>query len=291
MIGSQKDMKISKIKCYNMKEYTMRLFSRHKSHSCLRDKIKLPVLTCIRFGSVTRGTLPYKVEINSPESIVVSANKRLMKEAFNRAGVKTAEWFIYTSNGFRREGIQPQGLVETSNLSYPLIAKHIYGSRGTGNYKLNSKEELESWMRSRDLSKYIFEEYLKGYCREYRAHVSINGEFYTCRKMLRNEVPNDKRWSRHSEDCVWVMPENSKFDKPINWELIVEDCKKALKSIGADVLSFDIKVQSSKNKDGVLRENPKWALLESNSASSLGEIGAKKYLEEIPKIVESKLHG
>lgn len=140
---------------------------------------------------------------------------------------------------------------------------------------LNRKEE------------YIGEIFFK-HGREYRIHVTEQGYFYTCRKMLKKDA--EVRWSRHDVDCSWIKEENPLFDKPVNWDAIVADCVKALKTIGADVLAFDVKVQTAKDKKGNKRENPNWILIESASAPSFGEVTTQQYIKIIPQIVNAKLN-
>lgn len=256
---------------------TLRVFSRHPSHRILRRKaILTPVLACIRLGSTTVGTLPYKVEINSVESIRRSANKLFMKQAFERAGVKTAErWTDGALNDWARD-------------RYPIVAKSHYGSRGDGNTLIMNQSQLESWMRNKNVNNYIFEKFYN-YGLEFRLHITERGCFYTCRKALKQDCPESEKWRHHDDNCVWFMETNENFLKPNSWNDIVTDCCRALKSVGADVLSFDVKVQSATNQKGKRREYQDYILLECNSASSFGDVTAEKYIEEIPRIIDYKL--
>lgn len=132
---------------------------------------------------------------------------------------------------------------------------------------------------------YIVEEFVN-YTKEYRIHVSSLGRcFYTCRKMLKEEVAAEERWFRNSKNCVWMLEENPLFDKPSTWNLIVEDCLKALAALGLDTCAFDVKV----SKKG------EWTILEGNSAPSFGEctpkeptIVALRYIEELNELIKSK---
>jgi hypothetical protein len=170
---------------------------------------------------------------------------------------------------------------------YPIVAKHIHGSRGDGNTLIKTAEELDQWLVGKTLSNYIFEKFYN-YSREYRLHVTKNGCFYTCRKMLKEETSKDDRWRRHDDNCVWILEENPLFDKPVNWNLMVEDSIKALLSTGLEIGCIDLKCQSSKDSKGRIRENPEWIILETNSAPSMGEITQEKYLIEIPKLLKEK---
>lgn len=270
----------------------LRVFSRHSTHNGLREAhILLPVLTCLRLGSTTVGNLNYEVEINKPAAIRNSASKFLMKKCFMRAGVKTADWWIHEGGKFVRvTGLKDNDKLVTVEepLPFPLVAKSHFGSRGEGNYLLKDQVALNEWMKGKNMNSYIFERFLSGYNREYRLHITAEGCFYTCRKMLKEDCPKEERWHRHEDNCVWYIEENENFDKPVNWNEIVKDCVAALNATGLDVCSFDVKVESAKSKKETLRKDPKWALLECNSASSFGEGTLEKYINQIPKIVKYK---
>jgi glutathione synthase/RimK-type ligase-like ATP-grasp enzyme len=260
------------------------IFSRHPTHNELRKvSIKVPVLTSIRFGSVNLGGIRYKLELNKPEAIKVSSNKALMKRAFTDAGVKTADWWLY-NNGFIKQEIargQAATITAIEDLPYPIVAKSLYGSRGIGNFLLRTQQEFTQWLQNKDLGNYIFEKFYN-YTREYRLHVSVNGCFYTCRKMLKSDTPEANRWYRNDSNCVWIVEENEAFNKPQNWDKIVQNCIIALDAVGLDVAAFDVKVRGRDDNDFVI--------LESNSAPSFGDITIQKYAEEIPKIIQQKLN-
>ena len=226
----------------------------------------------VRFGSVTE--LKSDVEVNSVESIKNSSSKLKMKKCFDNAGVHTAKW----GQANNLEDLLKLANSLTNEWKNYLVCKSLFGSRGNGNTLIKSVDELEIWAINKNLENYIFEKFYN-YTREYRLHITEEGCFYTCRKLLKEDTPNDRRWYRNDSNSVWVVEENASFNKPSNWNLIIEDCVKALKSIGADVLSFDVKV--SKDEDFIL--------IECNSASSFGKITLEKYKEEIPKIINRKL--
>ncbi len=276
------------------------ILSRHPSHDIFRSKFKkfnlLPYKSVIRFGSSTEveDTIDNggnRIEINTIQAVKISANKLLMKQKFTEAGVKTAEMFIYAQNFF--VNIE-SSRVEIENLPFPIVAKAHYGSKGKGNTLIKSQEELESWMEGKNLSNYIFEKFVN-YGHEFRLHVTEDGCFYTCRKALKENVPENEKWRRHDDICVWFLEENESFHKPNSWDDIVNDCVNALISIGADILSFDVKVQTPYTKKGEPREYQDYILLECNSASSMGNlenedisICAQKYIEMLPKLIIKK---
>tara|TARA_R110000851_G_scaffold197269_1_gene348321 strand:- start:1619 stop:2485 length:867 start_codon:yes stop_codon:yes gene_type:complete len=274
--------------------------SRHPSHSKLRSRngrllSLLPFKSVIRFGSskelddtiINGGS---RIELNSIEAIKNSSNKLLMKECFTNNKVKTADWWTYNNieklfqPEFSDEELE---MYELNDLSYPIISKHIRGSRGTGNKKHDNQESLEFWMDGRNLDNYIFEKFYN-YNREYRLHVSKDGCFYTCRKMLKRDCPVNKRWFKNDSNSVWIMEENDSFDKPVNWDSIVVECVKALTSVGLDFGAIDLRIQSSKNKKDVVRDDPKFIIVEINSAPSFGEVTLEKYIEVLPKLLMNK---
>ena len=270
----------------------VKIRSRHPSHSVLRRKISTLYNVIFRLGSTTPTSEitknPNVIEINTVEAVKNSANKLLMKQCFTEAGIKTADWWTFdNSNRFfnRTAG----GHTAYDDLPYPIVTKHIYGSRGTGNTLIKSKAELEQWIKGKTLANYIFEKFYN-YSREYRLHITSERCFYTCRKMLKEETPDDKRWFRNDSNSVWILEENENFDKPVNWSDIIKHSILALNAVGLTVGAVDVKVQSATtlNKLGkeVTRKEPEFIIIEINSAPSFGEVTATKYAEELPIIIE-----
>ncbi len=269
--------------------YRPKIRSRHPSHDVLRGKLpRFPFPCVIRLGSstLTKNVFPNVntriIEINPVSAIEISASKLLMKQAFNKAEVKTAEWFKCATKDEAYDNIKKLGW------KYPIIIKSIYGSRNRGNTFIQEPQRLEEWMaKNKDISHYIFEKFfVMG--REYRLHITKNGCFYTCRKMLRRDA--QEKWHRHDDNCVWIKEDNPLFDKPVNWDAIVSDCVKALTVIGADFLAFDVKVQTTKNKHGEVRPNPDFILIETASAPSFGDVTSQMYLEILPKLIQDKIN-
>ena len=288
----------------NKKKYKLyypRICSRHSSHSILRAKNQtlplLPFRSVIRLGSSTESD--GRLEINTVEAVKNSASKLLMKQKFTEAGVKTANWNVIRNgvwcnynpnygenmhdNNFRYYEYDGN-VVENVFLNFPFVAKSLHGSRGIGNTKINTKEEFENWLINKNLDNYIFEAFCK-MTREYRLHVTKFGCFYTCRKLVKSDAPEDT-WQKHDDVCNWVLEENPSFKKPKNWDAIVADCIKAKDALGLDICAFDVGVQGA--KDGVERENPEWVIFESCSAASFGNITGQKYIEILPKLLIDK---
>lgn len=277
------------------------VLSRHPSHNILRARNKtLPLFdfpSVIRFGSstevedsVVKGGR--RVEINTVASIKISANKSLMKDKFVEAGVKTAPFFRVNSNNIEELILQAKELTE--DFKSKLVCKAHHGSKGNGNTLISSEDELRSWIEGKRLTSFIYEKFMN-YALEFRLHITEEGYFYTCRKALRKDCPEDQKWRHHDDTCVWLLEINEDFKKPNSFNDIVTDCVKALKAIGADILSFDVKVQGPNDGKGRPREYQDYILLESNSASSMGDyiegqpsICAQKYIEVLPQVINNK---
>jgi len=130
------------------KEFTKfrtRIRTRHPSHRPLRSVLPLlPFRSVIRLGSQTDepNTISHGgnvVELNTIEGVRNSANKRLMKQCFNLAGVQTADWYLLDNKGqfYQQQGLEESPkLVDIKDLPYPIISKHVHGSRGEGETKL-----------------------------------------------------------------------------------------------------------------------------------------------------------
>jgi len=272
--------------------------SRHPSCDALRRKIRLNVQAVYRHGSTSEST--HKREINSIESVKTASSKLLMKQAFDEGGVKHLPWMKLSEAVATEKGITN----EKVTLKYPVVLKHIFGSRGRGNYKIDNLQQFQETIKNKQKSSYILEQFFNG-SREYRVHITKNGPVYSLRKMLKDEVPKEKRWVRNDSTCSWIMEhqaiagkngeflgfqkeDSTQFDKPVNWDKIIEHCKKALQATKLDIGAVDLKVQSAKDKDGKPRKEPDFVLIEINSAPSLGKITSEIYIKELPKILEEK---
>lgn len=269
-------------------KYRPMIRSRHPSHEGLRFKLKLlPFRSVIRMGSLTElddiatlnGT---RIELNSKDAIRNSSSKLKMKRCFENNNVKTAPWIQFnnleTLNNFIQE------------VEFPIVAKSHNGSRGRGNTLIKNKIDLDNFLNSKpnNLNSYIFEKYCN-YNKEYRLHVTKNGCFYSCRKMLKQEFKeHSNAWQRHDDNCVWILEENELFDKPNNWNDIVKNCVEALNSCGLDFGACDLRVQNNIDKKGNIRENPDFIVVEINSAPSFGEKTLEKYIEILPNLLINK---
>lgn len=247
--------------------------SRHPSHKVFRNILTSYYPTLIRLGSTTETSKEYKKIINSIEAINISSNKLEMKRRFDKSDVSTPNWCTIDN-------------LNVDTIQYPVIAKHIFGSRGTGNYKLDTKEELSYFLMKRksSLNNFIFEEY-KNYAKEYRVHVSTNGVFLMWRKLRKNDTPTDQKWFFNNSNCSWIGENNELFDCPVNIDVIKAECRKALNATGLDIGACDVRVQSNTTSKGTARKSPAFSIIEINSAPSMAEVTASKYIEEFEKLI------
>lgn len=211
------------------------------------------------------------IEINSIEGITNSRCKLLMKQKFTEAEVRTANW--RDCDNTTEEG--------WDWTVFPAIIKQNGSHGGEGIFLINNNEELVAFLHSHNHGRgYIIEEY-KNFTKEYRLHVTAEGCFYTCRKMLKADAT--ERWHRHDSNSVWILEENELFEKPKNWDDIVAECVKALNAVGLQTGACDVKVQSEKGKRTSFI--PDFIVLEINSAPSLAEVTTQKYFEQLTKMI------
>ena len=250
----------------------LRIRSLNHTAKELVGRIETKVPTVLRLGSVTptEEIFAFEIskkrafkEINTALSCKISGDKIKMKEAFINSGVITAEYTILSNS-------------DNWNI-FPAIIKHKHSSKGENIYYITNNEELIDFKgKHANCENYIIEKYYM-YAREYRLHVTNNGCFYACRKMLKTDAKI--RWHRHENNSVWILEENPDFNTPTNWDKIVTECIKAKNAVGLDIAAIDIKVQTSKH------DEPKFIILETNSAPSLGEIGVEKYINCLKNLV------
>ena len=259
----------------------VRVLSRHPSHNVFRNNPKLTAgeKVVIRLGSTTESSAVN--QINSIASIMQSSNKLLMKNCFAKYGISTPEYYIIDNRGIILDGVT-RNVVK--NLEYPIVAKHVLGSRNSGNYKLNSEKELVKFISSRksNINNFIFEKY-KNYAKEYRIHVSTQGSFLAWRKVRKLSTPENQRWFFNNQNCNWLSESNSNFDRPTNWDIITKECVKALNSVGLDIGGMDVRVQNNK-----IGYHPKFSIIEVNSACSQSSITSEHYINEFNKLIDIK---
>lgn len=250
----------------------LKIRSRHPSHDILRKKIRVNQPTVFRLGSFTVMPQGFR-ELNTVDSCMNSANKKLMKQLFIENNVKTAIYCNPTNQNELTTWINGNELSDKK-----LIIKSYRGSRGRGLYLVNGLDEAVNFFRDKGFGGHIIEKYYN-YNREYRLHVTKDGCFYTCRKMLKEDAV--ERWYRNDSNSVWIVEENAAFDKPTNWDNIVSECVKALNAVGLDFGACDVRVQS--RRDG--NRHPDFIICEINSAPSFGEVTAQKYINQLNAIL------
>lgn len=262
------------------KRFRPRIRTKNHTASGLRPKNKMtklvPYRSIVRLGSTTENEQVFSraemargfKEINSTNAVRTSSNKLSMKQAFKDKNVKQSEW--WTLNEFRN----------LEEVPYPILAKKVRGSKARGMVKIENKQELDNFMNNNNLDGYYFEKF-HNYAREYRIHMSIaSGEFMAWRKLRRKD--EEIRWYFNNDNCNWVNPEHELFDRPNNWNEVVDNCKRALEAVGLDIGACDVRIQSNEKR------NPEFIICEINSAPSLGDKGVEVYANEIFNVSEIK---
>ncbi len=252
----------------------MKIRSRNHSAHGLRRKIRTNGHALLRLGSTTPmeeifpNGIPNNCTIlNSVEACKISGNKVLMKRAFDSAEIITAEW------GVVREVLDDWD-------TFPAIVKHRASSKGNGIYLIQNAQELRECMEDKSPETHIIEKYYT-YSKEYRIHIIAGEPVISYRKMLQRDAV--ERWHRHDDNSVWICEHNPEtgqpnplFAKPGNWEEICNMAVAAMNAVGIDVGAVDIKVQG---KDNMV--DPKFIILETNSAPSLGDYTITKYINKL----------
>ena len=126
-----------------------------------------------------------------------------------------------------------------------------------------------------------YAEAMKPFAREYRLHCTQNECFMTWRKLRRLDTEN--RWFFNSSNCNWVGEDHPLFDRPSNWDTIVEACINATKAVGLDITAIDVRVQSNS------KTNPEFIILECNSAPALGDQGVIIYKQKLQELINEKI--
>lgn len=263
-----------------MKTFKPQVRTKNHTAAPLRNSLGEFAMRCIiRLGSRTTVAEAFPrmpqgrpvIEVNTVEACHNSRDKILMKQCFTRAGVKTANW---------------SRLNDYNGVTFPSIIKHKNSCKGDGIYLILAQTDLDEFLDNhRDTQNYIIEAFASNMTKEYRLHVTKDGCFYTCRKMLKADA--EDRWHRHDTNSVWIMEGNPLFEKPSNWDDMIAESVKALNAVGLDVGAVDLKCQSEKGRrDDFI---PEFIILEINSAPSIASVTEVKYREELPKIINDKI--
>lgn len=285
-----------------IKQHFTRVRSKNFSCDDLRTSNKgigpFPIRSLVRLGSTTMTEIIFPksfkkypiVEINSVESIQNSRSKLKMKECFLKENIPQSNWFVNHGSKEYVTGLHDNMTIWAfKKLSYPLVAKRVFGFKGHGMVLINNQEELEKFLKSKsktELEGYYFEEF-KNFSREYRLHCTQSECFMTWRKLRKSD--SKERWFFNSTNCNWVGENHPLFDKPNNWNKIVEDCCKAIKAVGLDIGCVDLRIQSAKTSDGNTRKNPEYIVIETNSSPALGDRGIELYRQKITELINNKI--
>lgn len=277
-----------------MKKFRPRL--RTKNHSCeyLKPKNKnlrlFPKRSLIRFGSTTPNSEIFVnneefVEVNSIEAIKNSRSKLLMKQCFSKAKVNQSNWWTVLKEDEtyyfypQHDTSAKKDTIDT--LSYPILAKRIFGYKAKGMVKIDSKEDMVKFLKTTPIQGYYFELFYN-FAREYRIHCTQDKAFLRWRKLRKTDA--NERWYFNSSNCIWAGEDNELFQTPSNMKEVDTHCINAIKSVGLDIGAVDIRIQSAKS------DTPAFIILEVNSAPSLGEMGNKVYASQIEEIINFKIN-
>ena len=94
--------------------------------------------------------------------------KSKMKEYYAKAGIPTARYHLVDTPEACLEFIQQVG--------YPVVVKPDNGVGAASTYRISSREELESFLATKEPVQYIMEEFVDGEVRTYDAIINFQGE-------------------------------------------------------------------------------------------------------------------
>ena len=276
-----------------MKQFKPQIRTKNFSSAPLRGSLgEFPMRAMVRLGSRTtiEEAYPRKplgrpvIEINTVEAIENSRSKLLMKACFAEAGVPQSNWYQKVNGSLGDYDFSINGGSESigiNNLPYPILIKRVFGFKGHGMVKIDSREQLEEWIQNNPHATNWYIESYHNYSREYRCHCTKNGIFMTWRKLRRADA--EERWFFNSANCNWVGEDHELFDRPSNFDQIEQDCIRALNAVGLDLGSFDVRIQSS------TKANPEYILVEVNSAAALAEQGIQAYRQKLTELINEKI--
>lgn len=260
-----------------LKQRKVQIRTKNFSAKSLRGKVFFPVRSVVRLGSLTptKEAFPISckkgheiVEVNTVDAVQNSRDKMLMKSCFDRnKKIQHASW---------------KDEVDLNKDEFPVVVKRRLGFKGRGMHLIQNQQEYETWSKKASKKDYITEHFYN-YSREYRLHCTQKECFLSWRKLRKKE--SQERWFFNSSNCNWVGEDHELFDKPVNWNKIIENCLLAMQEVGLDLGAVDVRVQSSKHKD------PHFIICEVNSAPALGEVGVEIYRKQIIKILNDKQNG
>jgi D-alanine-D-alanine ligase-like ATP-grasp enzyme len=236
----------------------LRVLSPYGTHNHFRRmRLRVPKPTVIRFGSRTEIN-PRYIEINSIEAINNTRDKLATKKIMKEIGSKTPKYW----------------LINELPDAYPVLLKPRFGMKGRGIVFVENEDNLKRELNKiNNKASYFIEKYTT-FSKEYRLHMSITSKcFFTMRKMKKIDKVEDKIIT--DGNSVWLYSDHENFDKPRNWDNIVEDCYNLLKAAKLHFGAFDVKVA----KDG------SWNILEINSAPGIDGKTIQAYEKELVNLV------
>lgn len=118
-----------------------------------------------------------------PEDMPAIKRKSLMKQGYQRAGVKTARYILVEEEAAVREFI--------SKVGYPVVVKPDNGVGASNTYKLHNEGELEEFLRRKPDTLFIMEEFIPGHIETFDGITDQNGEILFCTGQVMEVTPMD----------------------------------------------------------------------------------------------------
>lgn len=267
-----------------------------------------PYKVDISFGS-TKPSDKHVLRINTSQAIRNCSNKVLTKNILkDKCPIVTK--YAKLSTFIVGDELHIGKIKE--QISFPLVAKLIYGYGGIGMYFISTLDDLLDFLerQKNNLNNYFLEEYFNT-TNEYRVHISpllkntkiqykyeygvqVNGKWeiklslpkvYETREILSVEKKFSNNSLIRNRDNGAVFFSN--FSRPDCWEKLIEDCFKAAELLGVDFCCFDVLY----NKD-----TGKYVICEANSNPGMDNsitnpsknITAQHYQQMFPYLITNK---
>jgi len=280
--------------------------------------MRFPFQVLVSFGK-RRNTPENHLRINSNEAIKLTINKVETKALLQSLEIPIVE--PYAKFETFVDEVQKHFDVERFErvFNYPVLAKKMKGSRGSGMFLLNNINDLATFiqtinarasMNKQEFYSYFFEKAIP-LRREFRLHVSpllvnlpLTYKFEYCPpngqgQFVRQATP---RIITQRDGLIFAIEKSvpsdlnnidpdqltmtSTFTKPNNWQEIVESCTAAVEAVGLDFGAVDVLYDSDgKFYISEINSNPEFSTHPDNPCESLE---CQAYIQAMKHIILKK---
>lgn len=116
-----------------------------------------------------------------PEDMPYIKRKSLMKQGYERAGVRTARYLLVEEEKAVREFV--------ADVGYPVVVKPDNGVGASNTYKLDNDEALEKFLKEKPDILFIMEEFVPGHVETFDGITNADGEILFCAGQVMQVTP------------------------------------------------------------------------------------------------------